>query len=154
MGRTLQGWIARIRAARAGGFEATSSKTIRYAGDAAADRLRQAVGAVGKVTPRADDAGTIRGSVRYGAAHASVKITFDALDDQSTATTVNACGEDRWGIGARSAISRILDAVDRLDDPSYHPNRFGPSIGSSACQVAVFCALLFGGLYVWFSVIR
>jgi hypothetical protein len=154
VGRTFLGWISRIRAARAGGFEATSNETIRYGGDAAVDRLRQAVGAIGKVTTRADDVGIVRGSVRYGLSHASVKITFRAVDDHSTIVTVNSCGEDRWGIVARSAINRILEAVDRLDEPNYHPNRFGPSIISSVCQVAVGCALLFGGLYVWFSLIR
>jgi hypothetical protein len=77
-----------------------------------------------------------------------------AVDDRSTRVIVIAGGEDRWGVGARSAIARIFDAVDRLDDPKYHPNRFGPNLVNAAFQLTLFRALLAGGLYVWFSLTR
>lgn len=150
----VRGWIRRLREMRAGGFSATASKVVPYADDAAADRLRKAVAAIGRVTESEDDAGRIRGTVRYGLAHASVSVAVDAVDDRSSRVIVIAGGEDAWGVGARSAIARIFDAVDRLDSPRYHPNRFGPKLVNAAIQFSLFCALLVGGLYVWFSLTR
>ena len=135
----------------AGGFSATASKVIPYAGDAASDCLRKAVAAIGRMTESEDDAGHIRRTVRYGLAHASVSVAVDAVDDRSSRVIVIAGGEDARGVGARSAIARIFDAVDRLASPRYHPNRFGPKLVNTAFQLTLFCALLVGGIYVWLS---
>lgn len=143
-------FIRKLRAMREGGFSAKVEKVIPFGEPNASARVTESIAAVGRLT-RSQNRGEIGGSVRYGLAHARVAATLDAVDANSTRLTLSAFGEDACAVGARSAVARIFDAVDRLDNPRYHPNRFGPKLVNTAVQLTLFCALLAGGLYVWLS---
>jgi hypothetical protein len=149
--RTVQGLLRRLRT---WDFEATESRRIPFADADTEERLRRAVEAVGRVVEADEPDDHVRGRVRYGLAQASVRISFDPVDAHSTRVVINACGEDRWGVGARSAITRIFDAVEHLDEPGYRPNRFGPNLVNFGFQLTMFGVLLVAGLYAWSYVIH
>jgi len=88
--------------------------------------------------------GYISGAVRYGLQSVSVTILVGQQTEKLTMATVEAVGDDVWGVAAENAAARLLDAMLHMDsgDELYEPDRVGVEPGVLMWAVLLFIVLV------------
>jgi hypothetical protein len=81
--------------------------------------VQQALARVGKLRSADEAAGTVEGATRYGVQKVRVHIKIAAAEGHSL-LTINARGDDIWGVAARNGIQQIEQVLGHAEDAGAH----------------------------------
>ena len=128
------------------GRRSQTVESLKPPGEAMADAAR-ALELIGTVTTNEPENGEVAGKVKFGLQ--TVTVAVSATPAKTGAMLeLSAQSDDLAGLGARSAVSRLRDALSNLDNPDYVPDRKGIS-GKALLRNAV----LFGAGFVLLAVL-
>ena len=109
--------------------------------------LERAMRVIGKVESVDKSAHAVTGTVRYGLQNVNIRASVKPHESGSS-ITVWGMSDDIWAAGAKSAIQRLLEALENIDDPSYVPSKSGVSKTNLILQMVLSIVILlavFGG---------
>ncbi len=89
------------------------------------DLVSQAMGRLGKVKKEDRQQQFVEGRIKYGLQSVKVRASLVERDAGKTNVLIQASSDDVWGVGAKNATKRLVEALRNLDNPGYQPDRLG-----------------------------
>ena len=98
---------------------------LPYDVETAMSRVQTAFARLGTYKGRKPELSQVTGSVRFGAQVVRMKAIVIPAGPAQTRVTIKGWSDDVWGAATKSATRRLIETLNRLDDPTYRPNRLG-----------------------------
>ena len=84
---------------------------------------------------------TLSGRIVYGLQRVAVDVHVTG-DERSSQVVVSAKSDDIQQIGAASALERMFQTMENINNPNFKPDRRGATTGGLIFQIVVFVVIL------------
>lgn len=129
--------------------ESGRKSVVKYDENESARRLKLALSALGRLEDASDATRSMIGTMKYGLQKVRLRITYEA-NSNGTRICILGASDDIWGVASRNSSDRLLGALDRVDDPTWKPDKLGMSKSKLVMFVGSFVVFI-GGVVIWLT---